>query len=139
MYFSFIDKPMKSSILLFGLIYLLFTNSFAQTQYDLNMAAFKSADSSYQQLSTIERQLVAGFRDDSLSIKRFNRAINKWKVFVQAQLEFKFPKNGAHYGVDPMCYQIYRQYLIEQRIKELKDMIISEEGDVCGSIKIKEQ
>lgn len=106
---------------------------FSQTQREMNMAACQDSKLSEKKLNKIYNQIFNDNKDDTLFIKNFRAAQRQWLKFRTAQLEVKFPKGHENEQgtVRPMCYCIYEAYLTNQRIKELKEMIIGEEGNVC--------
>ncbi len=123
---------MKTTFFCILLVCLSFV-SYAQTQYDMNIIADNDCKSNEKALITVYKQIREENKEDSLFIINLKKAQKIWLAFREAQLEVKFPKGQENEqgSSRSMCYNIYKSYLTVQRIKELKEMVISEEGDIC--------
>jgi len=117
------------------------SQSFAQTQMQLNQEAGSSYKKAEQELNTIYQQILKGYAKDTSFISHLKIAEKLWIKFRDAELLMKYPPAPAGYygSVQPMCETSYLEQLTRDRIKTLKVWIEGiEEGDVCsGSVKHK--
>ena len=108
-------------------------SSYSQTQFDMDTMQYHRVQKAEKKLNKIYNQILNENKNDTLYLKNFKYAQSQWLKFCNAQIEVKFPKGyeNKQRRMRSMCYNYYKEYLTNQRIKELKEMIISVEGDVC--------
>lgn len=98
----------------------------ALTQVAMNECAGKELRASEAKLTALLKSLGIGPED---------RVQKAWEVYRDAQLEAIYPnpkENIAQYGsVYPMCFALLKAKLAEGRIRDLKALTTSGEGDVC--------
>ncbi len=72
-----------------------------------------------------------------LSVTPDDPAQKAWEAYRDAQLEAIYPREGTPgYGsVFPMCFAILKTDLTEGRIRDLKALTTSGEGDVCYGLR----
>ena len=94
------------------------------TQGGMNECAVKELQKAELKLARLLNQL--GIRRDSAEQKA-------WEAYRDAQLAALYPQeNTSSYGsVYPMCLAILKKTLTEGRIRDLKALTTSGEGDVC--------
>jgi hypothetical protein len=94
-------------------------------QAGLNECAVKALHRAELNLERLVKQL--GIGPDSPEQKA-------WEVYRDAQLAAIYPQEGiSSYGsVYPMCFAVLKKALTEGRIRDLKVLITSGEGDVCS-------
>jgi uncharacterized protein YecT (DUF1311 family) len=137
---KFMNK--RGRVLLVSILLTVFagSNSFAQTQAELNRdacATYKNADA---ELNRTYKQVVDKYQRETVFVRKLKAAQRAWIVFRDADLESLYPDTPSAYGsVNPMCHCIALAELTTERTKSLKRWIDGvEEGDVCaGSVKIK--
>ncbi len=73
--------------------------------------------------------------DRAEAVAKLKKSQIAWEAYRDAQLETSWPfADRTWYGsVHPMCVAGARAALTEARTRELKAMIVSQEGDVCSS------
>ncbi len=102
----------------------------ALTQGAMNECAGKELRASEARLDALLKKLGVGPEDP---------AQKTWEAYREAQLEAIYPnpkENIADYGsVFPMCFAIQKRKLVEGRIRDLKALTTSGEGDVCYGLK----
>ena len=97
------------------------------TQGGINDCAVKELHKAELKLEKLLNQL--GIRKDSAEQKA-------WEAYRDAQLAAIYPQEdissyGSVWSVYPMCLAILKKTLTEGRIRDLKALIASGEGDVC--------
>ena len=94
------------------------------SQLDMNGCAAKELHDSELKLERLLKHL--GIANTSPEQKA-------WEAYRDAQLGAICPQQDtSSYGsVYPMCFAILKRTLTESRIRDLKDLITSGEGDVC--------
>jgi uncharacterized protein YecT (DUF1311 family) len=72
-----------------------------------------------------------------LGVSPDDPAQKAWEAYRDAQLEAIYPREGTPgYGsVFPMCFAILKTDLTEGRIRDLKALTTSGEGDVCYGLR----
>ncbi len=100
----------------------------ALTQLAMN----KCAEEDFRAVETRLKALLK-----KLGIGADDQAQKAWESYRDAQLEAIYPReNIGDYGsVYPMCFAILETKLVEGRIRDLKALTTSGEGDVCYSLK----
>ena len=108
----------------------------AMTQGELNDCfcnQYKKADA---ELNRIYQELLSANTNNQPFVDKLKTAQRAWIAFRDAQLEAIYLETGnprVKYGsVYPMCYCQAQQYLTEERTRQLRRMLRSPEGDVCG-------
>lgn len=98
----------------------------ALTQVAMNECAGRELRATEARLTALLKNLRIGPEDP---------AQKAWEVYRDAQLEAIYPnskENIAEYGsVYPMCFALLKAKLAEGRIRDLKALTTSGEGDVC--------
>lgn len=95
----------------------------ALTQVAMNECAGKELRASEAKLAALLKSLGIGPED---------RVQKAWEVYRDAQLEAIYPNPKEKYGsVYPMCFALLKAKLAEGRIRDLKALTTSGEGDVC--------
>jgi hypothetical protein len=96
------------------------------TQGELNDCAIKDLHKTELKLEGLLKQL--GIGRDSPEQKA-------WEAYRDAQLAALYPHEDiSNYGsVYPLCLAILKRTLTEGRIRDLKALTTSREGDVCNS------
>ena len=99
------------------------------TQRELNECAGKELHKAELKLERLLKQLGIG---------RDNPEQKAWEAYRDAQLAALYPQEDiSSYGsVYPMCFAILKKALTEGRIRDLKALIISGEGDVCSGYRL---
>jgi len=71
---------------------------------------------------------------NKLGIRRDSPEQKAWEAYRDAQLAALYPQEDtSSYGsVYPMCLAIFKKALTEGRIRDLKALTTSGEGDVCN-------
>jgi uncharacterized protein YecT (DUF1311 family) len=134
------NKPGRTLLVSILLILFAGSNSFAQTQAELNRdacATYKSADA---EMNRTYKQILNEYQRDNVFIEKLKIAQRAWIKFRDAGLESLYPDTPSAYGsVNPMCRCIALAELTTERTKSLKRWIDGvEEGDVCaGSMRTK--
>jgi hypothetical protein len=85
--------------------------------------------------------VIIEYQDQEIFIKNFKKSQVVWKQYMESQLLARFPEDdelrgGSCFG---MCYALYKQQLIKERISSVNDWLIGfPEGEICGgSVKVK--
>lgn len=102
----------------------------ALTQREINECAGKELRATEARLTALLKNLGIGPEDP---------AQKAWEAYRDAQIEAIYPdpeKNIVEYGsVYPMCFSLLKAKLAEGRIRDLKVLTTSGEGDVCHGLK----
>ncbi len=79
-------------------------------------------------------ELKLGRLLNQLGIRRDSPEQKAWEAYRDAQLAALYPQEGiSSFGsVYPMCLAILKRTLTEGRIRDLKALTTSGEGDVCS-------
>ena len=95
------------------------------------MSQAEMSDCAVKELQKTELKLEKLLKD--LGIRRDSPEQKAWETYRDAQLAALYPKeNMSSYGsVYPMCLAILKRALTEGRIRDLKALTTSGEGDVC--------
>ena len=109
----------------------------ALNQMDMNRCFCDEYHKSDAKLNRIYQQLLAANQASPLKVEKLKAAQRAWISFRDAQMEAFYPTTGEDprltYGsVYQMCYCMAQQTLTEDRTKQLKRMLDTKEGDVCG-------
>jgi len=114
---------MNKSFLIPLALILTMTVALAQSQGEMNTAAFKELEQVDAQLNKIYKELLS--KGDDESDKALREAQRAWLKFVDLHINYVFPvKKGENprdlYGsVYPMEYNMLKTQLFKERIKQL--------------------
>ena len=86
------------------------------------------------ELKAAETKMAAMLK--KLGIRSDDAAQRAWETYRDAQLESIYPKEhiGEFGSVTPMCLALLKKILTEGRIRDLKALTTSGEGDVCNGL-----
>ena len=107
----------------------------AMTQASLNSCFCERAQKADAQLNDVYQQLLKKNASDTNFIEKLKISERAWVAFRDAQLEAIYPDPDprAAYGtVFTMCECMAREELTMDRVKQLRRMLKSVEGDVCA-------
>jgi uncharacterized protein YecT (DUF1311 family) len=123
-------------------IFWIVTNSYGQTQPELNESQFKLYEKAEKELNAIYQKILKEYKADTAFIKNLKTAQKLWIQFRDAEMKMKYPeREPGYYGsIQPLCWSIYLTELTQSRSKTLKIWLDGiEEGDACGgTVKRKE-
>jgi uncharacterized protein YecT (DUF1311 family) len=105
------------------------------TQSEMNSCEFEQYAKVDAELNSIYKQLIAKNKSDEEFVKKLRIAQESWLKFRDADLaSLYYQENitGAYGSVHPMCKALELIRLTNERVKELKEMLNPEEGDVCA-------
>ncbi len=115
---------------------------FGQALTEMNENTNKGFQKADKELNAVYQKILTAYSKDVPFTKNLKSAQRIWVRFRDAEMKTKYPdrKEGYYGTVQPMCWNIYKTALTEERITKLKVWLSGiEEGDVCaGSVKIKE-
>jgi uncharacterized protein YecT (DUF1311 family) len=139
----------KKTVSLFSVFLCIFVfalprNAFAQksdpclskqTQYEMNSCELSQYAKVDTELKSIYGKLIAKYKSNDEFVNKMKIAQESWLKFRDADLaslyyQEKIP--GAYGSVHPMCKALELIRLTNERVKELKEMLNPEEGDVCA-------
>jgi len=110
----------------------------AMTQESLQTCYCDRAQKADAQLNAVYQQLLKKNVADTLFTDKLKISQRAWLAFRDAQLEAIYPDpdpKAAYGSVFGMCYCMAQEELTLDRVKQLKRMLTSREGDVCASSK----
>src|SRR4051812_9935524 len=93
-----------------AIIFLLsFTNSFAQTQAEMNKQAYDSLQNADKELNDVYNKILSDYKLDTGFVKNLKKSQGIWIKFRDAELLMKYPeKNTSYYGsIYPVCRASY--------------------------------
>jgi uncharacterized protein YecT (DUF1311 family) len=107
------------------------------SQAEMNGCFAKEAEEADARLSVTYRRLLSKIKDNKTAVAKAVAAQRAWVTFRDAQLAALWPvESDAEIQslgtVHPMCYAMERKAMTEERIKQLRQQMKSEEGDVCA-------
>lgn len=105
----------------------------AMTQYAMDVCASKNAHDADAAMNAVFDQLLKR-APDAEARKKLVAAQAAWLAFRKAEIEAKYPADDKQtYGsVFPMCADLDIARLTDERTNELKEMLLTHEGNVCG-------
>ena len=106
----------------------------AMTQLALNACFCDRAQKADVQLNDIYQQLLKKNASDTNYIDKLRISERAWVAFRDAQLEALYPDpdpKAAYGSMFTMCECMAREELTMDRVKQLRRMLKSVEGDVC--------
>jgi uncharacterized protein YecT (DUF1311 family) len=114
----------------------------AQTQLDLNDCAGEQFAAADAELNRVYKAILEKYKGDALFIEKLRVVQRAWLAYRDAEMDAKYPHSNEdrYYGsIFPMCDNVYRAQLTQERIKKLREWLDgAEEGDACsGSVEVK--
>ncbi len=106
-----------------------------ETQFDLDVEAGHSLESAEREMTRVLSQLRARASGKPEAIAVLDKAQSAWTAYRDAQLHAMWPsddKQGQYGSVFPMCFANAKATLTNKRTVELKAMLSTVEGEVCG-------
>ncbi len=105
----------------------------AMTQYAMDVCASKNAHDADAAMNAVYDQLLKR-APNAEARKKLEAAQSAWLAFRKAEIDAKYPADDKQrYGtVFPMCADLDIARLTDERTRELKEMLLTHEGDACG-------
>jgi len=107
----------------------------AMTQANLQSCYCDRAQKADAQLNDVYQQLLKKNASDTSFIEKLKISEKAWIAFRDAQIEAIFPDpdpKAAYGSVFTMCECMAQEELTMDRVKQLRRMLKSIEGDVCA-------
>lgn len=127
---------MKNLLLLFFLFIAPY--AWAQTQADLNAAAYADYQKADDELNAVYKKILIQYKTDKTFITNLKASQRLWISFRDAELQMKYPdREPGYYGsIHPICRANYLEKLTRNRIEKLREWLTSAaEDDACaGSV-----
>ena len=112
-----------------------------KSQTDINFDEENSLTFLTSKLDSMYSAVIVEYQDQEIFIKNFKKSQVVWKQYMESQLLAWFPEDEEYRGGScfGMCYALYKQQLIKERITSVNDWLIGfPEGEICGgSVKVK--
>lgn len=112
-----------------------------KSQTDINLYEENSLTFLTSKLDSMYSAVIEEYHDQKIFIKNFKKSQVAWKQYMESQLLARFPEDEEYRGGSSfgMCYALYKQQLIKERISSVNDWLIGfPEGEICGgSVKVK--
>ena len=112
-----------------------------KSQTDINLDEENSLTFLTSKLDSMYSAVIVEYQDQEIFIKNFKKSQVAWKQYMESQLLARFPEDEEYRGGSSfgMCYALYKQQLIKERISSINDWLIGfPEGEICGgSVKVK--
>ena len=112
-----------------------------KSQTDINLDEENSLTFLTSKLDSMYSAVIEEYQDQKIFIKNFKKSQVIWKQYMESQLLARFPEDEEYRGGSSfnMCYALYKQQLIKERISSVNDWLIGfPEGEICGgSVKVK--
>jgi hypothetical protein len=112
----------------------------AKSQTDLNLEEIDSLTYFTTKLDGMYNAIIVEYKDQEIFVKNFKKSQVLWRQFMESQLLARYPESEEYSGGSSfgMCYSIYKQQLIKERISSLNDWLVGfPEGEMCGgSVKV---
>ena len=112
-----------------------------KSQTDINLDEENSLTFLTSKLESMYSAVIEEYQDQKIFIKNFKKSQVAWKQYMESQLLARFPEDEEYRGGSSfgMCYALYKQQLIKERISSVNDWLIGfPEGEICGgSVKVK--
>ena len=112
-----------------------------KSQTDINLDEENSLTFLTSKLDSMYSAVIEEYQDQKIFIKNFKKSQVAWKQYMESQLLARFPEDEEYTGGSSfnMCYALYKQQLIKERISSVNDWLIGfPEGEICGgSVKVK--
>lgn len=123
-------------------IFWIISNSFGQTQLELNEAQYKLYEKADKELNATYQKILSEYKEDTAFIKNLKKSQKLWIQFRDAEMNMKYPeREPGYYGsIQPLCSSIYLTELTQSRSMTLNIWLVGiDEGDACGgSVRTKE-
>ena len=111
-----------------------------KSQTDINLDEENSLTLLTSKLDSMYSAVIVEYQDQKIFIKNFKKSQVVWKQYMESQLLARFPEDEEYRGGSSfgMCYALYKQQLIKERISSVYDWLIGfPEGEICGgSVKV---
>jgi uncharacterized protein YecT (DUF1311 family) len=112
-----------------------------ESQAEMNGCFAKEAQEADARLNATYKKLLSKIKDNKVAVAKAVAAERAWVTFRDAQLAALWPVGSdaelqSLGTVHPMCYAMERKAMTEERIKQLRQQMKSEEGD-CASLAIR--
>jgi uncharacterized protein YecT (DUF1311 family) len=110
----------------------------AETQTEMNEAAaadLADANGELQlALAELRKRAADGGAHAKPAVELLDASQTAWRNFLEAQIAMDFPMGSDvwHGSMEPMCVSLRRTQLVHARVKQLREMIPSDELDVCA-------
>ena len=112
-----------------------------KSQTDINLDEENSLTFLTSKLDSMYSAVIEEYQDQKIFIMNFKKSQVVWKQYMESQLLARFPEDEEYRGGSSfgMCYALYKQQLIKERISSVNDWLIGfTEGEICGgSVKVK--
>ena len=112
-----------------------------KSQTDINLEEGDNLALLSSKLDSMYSAVIVEYQDQEIFIKNFKKSQVVWKQYMESQLLARFPEDEEYRGGSSfgMCYALYKQQLIKERISSVNDWLIGfPEGEICGgSVKVK--
>ena len=112
-----------------------------KSQTDINLDEENSLTFLTSKLDSMYSAVIEEYQDQKIFINNFKKSQVAWKQYMESQLLARFPEDEEYRGGScfGMCYALYKQQLIKERISSINDWLIGfTEGEICGgSVKVK--
>ena len=112
-----------------------------KSQTDINFDEENSLTFLTSKLDSMYSAVIEEYQDQKIFINNFKKSQVVWKQYMESQLLARFPEDEEYRGGSSfgMCYALYKQQLIKERISSINDWLIGfPEGEICGgSVKVK--
>lgn len=108
-----------------------------QSQTEMNDCEAEQYTKADAELNSVYRQLISKYKSDLEFVKMLKLAQENWLRFRDADMtSFYYQKDklGAYGSAYPTCRSKAMIRLTVERTNELKQMLNSEEGDVCAFV-----
>jgi hypothetical protein len=110
------------------------------SQAEINTNQLNKLDLSMIKLDSVYNAVLREYKEQTIFIKNFKKSQLIWGQYLEAQLLARFPEDEEYRGGSSfgMCYSLYKQELINDRINSINDWLIGfPEGEICGgSVKV---
>ncbi len=106
----------------------------AMTQAEMNLCAYVDARNADAEMHQLYQKLLRKASNKAYR-KKLESAQSAWLAYRSAEVEAKYPaEDKREYGsAYPMCADLDRVYLTQERIKELRGLLQTSEGNLCAS------
>lgn len=106
----------------------------ATTQFAMNECAAQEQKQADAELNQTYQQVLTKYANDPQRLDPIKNAETAWLAFRDAEIEALFPEDRRpeRGSVYPMCRAMKLARLTQERTKALKELLESNEGDVCA-------
>jgi len=94
-----------------GLIILICTSAFCQTQLEMNRESIDSFEKADKELNEVYKKILLEYRSDTVFVKNLKVSQRIWIAFRDAELNMKFPERepGWYGSMHSMCIRLFRK------------------------------